>query len=135
MASTSSSGLWQTFAEPWVPCGPDLWSHIGECTWEGLGSGGPRVLMAHVLLQPCQVPPAPRLLPEVSLTYKHPEVSSVRASGIPGPRPSAWDEATDAHAVVRGKHVLADKLSGVPMALEDLGSCKVSAHQKAFGHW
>ncbi|OBS82697.1 hypothetical protein A6R68_23340 [Neotoma lepida] len=100
---------------------PILVSALGK----GLGSGGLRVLMAHVLLQPCQVPSAPRLLPEVSLTYKHPKVSSVGASSIPGQRPSAWDEATDAHTVVSGKHVLADKSSGVPMALEDLGSCKL----------
>ncbi|XP_028710456.1 WD repeat-containing protein 90 isoform X2 [Peromyscus leucopus] len=89
-----------------------------------LSRGSPVAQISGPIL-PCQVPSAPRLLPEVSLTYKHPEVSSVRASGIPGPRPSAWDEATDAHAVVRGKHVLADKSSGVPMALEDLGSCKL----------
>lgn len=74
---------------------------------------------------PCKVPSAPRLLPNVSLTYKHPEVSSVTASSIPGQHPSAWDETTDAHAVGSGRHVLADKSSGVPMALEDLGSCKL----------
>lgn len=109
---------------------PILVSALGK----GLESGGPRVLMAHVLLQPCKVPSAPRLLPNVSLTYKHPEVSSVTASSIPGQHPSAWDETTDAHAVGSGRHVLADKSSGVPMALEDLGSCKVSAQLKAFGH-
>ncbi|XP_059126259.1 WD repeat-containing protein 90 [Peromyscus eremicus] len=89
-----------------------------------LSSGSPVAQISSPILA-CQVPSAPRLLPEVSLTYKHPEVSSVRASSIPGQRPSAWDEATDAHTVVGGKHVLADKWSGVPMALEDLGSCKL----------
>ncbi|KAM7333167.1 hypothetical protein ACRRTK_006487 [Alexandromys fortis] len=74
---------------------------------------------------PCKVPSAPRLLPDVSLTYKHPEVSSVAASSIPGRHPSSWDETTDAHAVGGGRHVLANKSSGVPMALEDLGSCKL----------
>ncbi|KAL1779312.1 WD repeat-containing protein 90 [Sigmodon hispidus] len=74
---------------------------------------------------PCQVPSAPRLLPEVSLIYKHPEVSGIGASSIPGQHPSAWDEATNAHPMVSGKHVLADKSSGVLMALEDLGSCKL----------
>lgn len=107
---------------------PILVSALGK----GLGSGGPRVLMAHVLLQPCKVPSVPRLLPDVSLTYKHPEVSSVAASSIPGQHLSAWGDTTDAHAVGGGRHVLADKSSGVPMALEDLGSCKVSAQQKAF---
>lgn len=99
-----------------------------------LGIGDPRVLMVHVLLQPCKVPSAPRLLPEVSLTYQHPEVSSIGATSIPGQHPSAWVEATDAHTVVSGRRALADKSSGVPVALEDLGSCKVSAHLKALGH-
>lgn len=109
---------------------PTLVSALGK----GLGIGGPRVLMAHVLLQPCQVLSASNRLPEVSLTYKYPEVSSVSASSICGQRLPAWDEITDAHMVASGRHVLADKSSGVPMALEDIGSCKVSAHLKAFGH-
>ncbi|ERE68677.1 WD repeat-containing protein 90 [Cricetulus griseus] len=74
---------------------------------------------------PCKVPSAPRLLPEVSLTYQHPEVSSIGATSIPGQHPSAWVEATDAHTVVSGRRALADKSSGVPVALEDLGSCKL----------
>ncbi|XP_031206401.1 WD repeat-containing protein 90 isoform X4 [Mastomys coucha] len=71
---------------------------------------------------PCQVLSASSRLPEVSLKY--PEVSSVNAFSIRGQRPSAWDEVTDAHTVAGGKHVLADKSSGVPMALSDIGSCK-----------
>lgn len=109
--------------------GPTLVSALGK----GLGTGGPRVLMAHVPLQPCQVLSAPSCLPEVSLTYKYPEASSVSASGIHGQRLPAWDEITDAHMVAGGRHVLPHKSSGVPMALEDIGSCKVSAHLKAFG--
>lgn len=107
---------------------PALVSVLGK----GLGTGAPRVLMAHVPLQPCQVLSASSRLPEVSLKY--PEVSSVNAFSIHGQRPSAWDEVTDAHTVAGGKHVLADKSSGVPMALSDIGSCKVSAYLKAVGH-
>nr|XP_034363816.1 WD repeat-containing protein 90 [Arvicanthis niloticus] len=73
---------------------------------------------------PCQVLSAPSRLPEASLT-KYPEVFSVSASGIHGQRLPAWDEITDAHMVAGGRHVLPDKSSGVPMALEDIGSCKV----------
>lgn len=101
---------------------------------KGWGTGGPRVLIAHVPSQPCQVLSAPRHLPEGSLTYKYPEVSSVSASSIRGQSPSAWDEVTHAHTEAGGRHVLADKSSGVPMALEDIGSCKVSAHLKVFRH-
>lgn len=109
---------------------PTLVSVLGK----GLGTDGPGVLMAHVPLQSCQVLSASSRLPEVSLTCKYPEVSSVSTSSIHGQCPSAWDEVTDAHSVAGGRHVLADKSSGVPMALEDIGSCKVSAHLKAFGH-
>ncbi|XP_051023389.1 WD repeat-containing protein 90 [Acomys russatus] len=74
---------------------------------------------------PCQVPSAPGLLPEVGLPYKYPEVSSGGAVRVHSQRPSAWDEVTDAHTVAGGRHVLADKPPGVPMALEDIGSCKL----------
>ncbi|GAB1300736.1 WD repeat-containing protein 90 [Apodemus speciosus] len=67
----------------------------------------------------CQVLSASSRLPEVSLTCRYPEVSSVSVSSIHGRCPSAWDE------VAGGRHVLADKSSGVPMALEDIGSCKL----------
>lgn len=109
---------------------PALVSALGK----GLGIGGSRVLMAGVPPQPCQVPTAPRLLPEVSPTYESPEVSNGGAASIHSQRPSAWDEVTDAHTVVGGRHVLTDKPPGVPMAVEDTGSCKVSARLKAFGH-
>nr|XP_021492810.1 WD repeat-containing protein 90 isoform X1 [Meriones unguiculatus] len=77
------------------------------------------------LTLPCQVPSAPRVPPEVSLTYKSPEVPSGGAARIRGQRPSAWNEVTDAHTVVSDRHVLADKPPGVPMALEDIRSCKL----------
>lgn len=108
---------------------PTLVSALGK----GLGTSVLRVLMAHVPLQPCQVLSAPNRLPEVSLT-RYPEVSSVSAPGIHGQCLPAWDEITNAHMVAGGRHVLPDTSSGVPMALEDIGSCKVSAHLKAFGH-
>jgi hypothetical protein len=89
--------------------------------------------MAHVPLQPCQVLSASSRLPEVSRTYRYREVSSVSASSIQSQRPSVRDEVPDAHTVSGERHVLADRSSGVPMALEDIGSCRVSAHLKALG--
>ena len=55
------------------------------------------------------------------------------ASSIQSQRPSVRDEVPDAHTVSGERHVLADRSSGVPMALEDIGSCRVSAHLKALG--
>ncbi|XP_028616643.1 WD repeat-containing protein 90 [Grammomys surdaster] len=74
---------------------------------------------------PCQVLSASSRLPEVSLTYKYPELSSVSACGIHGQHLPPWDEITNAHMVAGRRHVLFDKSSGVPTALEDIGSCKV----------
>lgn len=99
---------------------------------KGLGTGAPRVLMAYVPLQPGQVLSASSHLPEVSQTYRYREVSSVSASSIQSQR--SCDKVPDAHMVSGERHVLANRSSGVPMALEDIGSCKVSAHLKAFGH-
>ncbi|XP_075797566.1 WD repeat-containing protein 90 [Microtus pennsylvanicus] len=110
---------------------PPETGHVSRCRshpkvfGKPLQSSRPPVVQISNPILPCKVPSAPRLLPDVSLTYKHPEVSSVAASSIPGQHPSSWDETTDAHAVGGGRHVLANKSSGVPMALEDLGSCKL----------
>nr|XP_045017712.1 WD repeat-containing protein 90 isoform X1 [Jaculus jaculus] len=68
---------------------------------------------------------APRLLPEVRLSCKHTEVSSVGGSSIHGQHPSAWKEANSVRTVVSGSHVLAHKSAAAPMALEDAGSCKL----------
>ncbi|EDL22467.1 mCG17671, isoform CRA_a [Mus musculus] len=74
---------------------------------------------------PCQVLSASSRLPEVSRTYRYREVSSVSASSIQSQRPSVRDEVPDAHTVSGERHVLADRSSGVPMALEDIGSCRL----------
>ncbi|CAH6786585.1 Wdr90 [Phodopus roborovskii] len=112
-------------------CTPLEAGHVSQCLPHPvvfakslLSNRSPVAQMSGPVL-PCKVPSTPRLLPEVSLTYKHPEVSSIGAASIPGQHSSAWDEATDAHTVVSGRHAIADKSSGVPMALEDLGSCKL----------
>uniref|UniRef100_A0A8C6RRY9 WD repeat-containing protein 90 n=1 Tax=Nannospalax galili TaxID=1026970 RepID=A0A8C6RRY9_NANGA len=71
------------------------------------------------------VPSVPKLLPEVSLSYKHPEMSKVGAPNIHGQHPLSWEKVTDAHMVVSGEHVLAHKSAGASMTLEDTGSCKL----------
>lgn len=110
-----------------------LLGHVSRCLPHPVAFGKPLLSSRSPVAQtsshrcplPCQVLSAPRHLPEVSLTYKYPEVSSVSAFSIRGQSPSAWDEVTHAHTEAGGRHVLADESSGVPMALEDIGSCKL----------
>ncbi|XP_069875939.1 WD repeat-containing protein 90-like isoform X1 [Dipodomys merriami] len=66
---------------------------------------------------PCQPLSVPRLLPEVSLSNKHLEESTVGDLCTHGRDPSTWVQATDVHTVVCGGHVLAHKSAGVPVAL------------------
>ncbi|XP_073915856.1 WD repeat-containing protein 90 isoform X2 [Castor canadensis] len=77
-----------------------------------------------LVAQPCKPPSAPRLLPDVSLPYKHSEVSSIDGPSIHGQDLPTWAEAVDVHTVVSNGHMSTHKSAGVPMPLEDAGFYK-----------
>ncbi|XP_013373215.1 PREDICTED: WD repeat-containing protein 90 isoform X2 [Chinchilla lanigera] len=72
----------------------------------------------------CPAHCAPRVLPEVSLSCIHLEGSRLGGLSVCNQDSSAWVEASDAHTVVSGSHMLTHKSPGVHMALKDAGSHK-----------
>ncbi|XP_047389218.1 WD repeat-containing protein 90 isoform X2 [Sciurus carolinensis] len=89
----------------------------------GLGDSSPRVPVGSGSPWPPQVPSAPRLLPETSLSFEQLEVPRVASPDTSTQDPSAWAEAADIHRVDSSGHVLAHESTEVPVAL-DAGSCQ-----------
>lgn len=76
---------------------------------------------------------APRPFPEVSLSQERSEVSNADGPRFHSLEPWARVKASDVHTAAAGTHVLTHESTEVPVAFEDAGSCKVSAHPTAGG--
>ncbi|KAM6166359.1 WD repeat-containing protein 90 [Erethizon dorsatum] len=66
-------------------------------------------------------PSAPRVLPEISLSCMHSEVSCLGGLSVCSQDSLAWVDASDVHTVVSGSHMLTHKSTGMPVALRDAG--------------